>query len=30
MQFLPDKIEANLFNDIAIWINGVVELMREM
>ena len=30
MQFLPDKIEANLFNDIAIWTNGVVELMREM
>ena len=30
MQFLPDKIEANLFNDIAIWTNGVVELMRKM
>lgn len=27
MQFIPDSIDENLFNDIAAWVNGVKELI---
>ena len=27
MQFIPDSIDENLYNDIAVWVNGVKELI---
>lgn len=29
MQFIPDSIDANLYNDIATWVNGVKRLLLE-